>query len=1124
MTLLLVDTGTLDREMLRSHLAIRHGSSITLTTVRTLAAIEPALSGEPFFDAVVLASLPDELAIPDVIERILAREPMAQVIVVAGTSYVELSSSGIDSPRVHFLPAHQMARLPYMLQQRTAQQYRERRALDPFPKILETVDDVDRVIASLTSDYVYIALLNADGSVPIQYRSDSLVELSGYSHQEIDEGGSELLLHPEDRHMLAARRNAFRRGETRVDEFRIVTRDGRTIWVRDYARTIQPSDPASPEIVVGAAQDITNEKLYQSRLALQASILEMIARGERYPIVLKALSAVVEEQIPDAICSVQLLDSEANVLRPEIGGRLPPEFLDELRSWPIGPEHGACGSAAFYQELTLVVDVADDPRFERYQDLTAQNGIGAVWSTPIFNSGSDVVGTFALYFGSPRTPADHEIALLESAAQIAGIALDVSEGEVQRRLAQARYQTLVEQTPAITLIADPDDLCHITYLSPQFELFSDIPASEILNNADRVRSFVHPDDRLAFEQGVQHSLQTGEPLDIEFRIRRVSGAIAWLQATVSLVRDSQGRPLHWLGVMLDVTERNEAIRQKMNSDRRYRSLFDENLNIIVLYDYEGNVIDVNPAGERLSGYTADEIIGGPLLWMVAPEDRERAERYFLQAREGISAQFSITLIGKQGDRIELSASHSPVIVDGEIVGVSGVAEDITDRRRLESQLLHQAYHDALTGLPNRTYFDYMLSSAIESIGHDQELAVLFMDLNNFKVINDSLGHDLGDKYLSAIAGLLQDTVPENTFVARFGGDEFTVLIPASPDSLNNAMSLAETVMDVLQTPLTIDGYKLGTNVSIGIASTSLETICEPNELIRRADIALYDAKQGGRESNVRIFSERMDEWVFERLWIEGDLRQALGNGEFCVHFQPLIDVRTGEPTVVEALLRWNHPERGLLKPGRFLRIAEETGHILEIDRWVMRTACEYVANWNARHPENNPLFLGVNVSTRQFWNAGLAEQVLDTLEETGLDPSLLCIEITESTMMQDAEHAADIVRDLREHGVLFAIDDFGTGYSSLSYLREFPIDVLKIDRAFIGALNQDEQLIRIVRAIVEMARALNLVVVAEGIETEEHFSLVRELECDLAQGYFISEPDSFENIVPRIERRLLTVN
>lgn len=1117
--LLLIDANSLDRAAIRRHMESLFALPYTLIDVTSHQELLHAMEDETFTaDAVILGTIPEQLTFPELITNLGATYPMATMVLVTGKSrYNPGPMTGVDPARLNILPDYELARLPLILNQRQWNLTQMARTLDPFSSLPEVDADIFRTISSLTADYVYIGAVQNDGSTTVHYRSDALIALTGYTQEEIDAGGTEMFIHADDLPILEARRASMRHGNTRSDEFRIITKSGQILWIRDHIRAIPSMDEHNQWTVIGAAQDITNEKLLNSRLSVQASILEMIAHGRERTSVLKSLNDVVEEQIPGTMCSVQLADHERGILHPEIHASLPESFLTEIAEIPIGPEHGACGNAAFHKELTIVPDVSSDARFDLYQDLVREYEIRSVWSTPIFDSSDNVAGTFALYFRTPRTPIDHEIALVQSAAQIAGIALDVAGREQERQIAQSRYQTLVEQTPAITFMSDPSDPFSLTYLSPQFDLFSEVPAEYVLQNRERVLEFIHPDDHEMVKSAVQQSAENGTPLRIEFRIRRRSGVISWLQASVFLVRDNAGTPIHWLGVMLDVTDRYEAIRQMRESDRRYRSLFDENLTLIVIFDYEGFVVDMNPAAERASGYERDELVGQALMSMIIPEDRERVERYFLQTRAGISCQYTMTIINKAGEPIELSVSQSPVIVDGEIIGVLSICEDVTERRRLESQLLHQAYHDALTGLPNRVYFDQILTNAMETLHRDSVLAVMFLDLNNFKVINDSLGHDVGDKYLTEIARQLSAVVPKDAVVARFGGDEFTVLLPEHPEALQRTVDLSRQIMQTLHGQVTIDGYDLASNVCVGIASTTRDERCSPKELIRRADIALYDAKQDGRESNYRIFHENMDAWVFERLWIERDLRQALENQEFVIHYQPMVDIDLGVVGVLEALVRWNHPERGLLLPERFLPIAEETGHIMDIDLWVLESACQKVAEWNRANPEQEPIFAGVNLSARSFWRAGLVEQIIDVLDKAGLDPRLLCLEITESTLMRDTDQATRVVQELRAHGVLIAVDDFGTGYSSLSYLRTFPIDVLKIDRTFIHGLEDNEQQVQLVQAIVSMGKALDLEVVAEGIETERQFQLARDLGCKLAQGYHIAVPGPFEEVTPVVE-------
>ncbi|MEX2426131.1 MAG: PAS domain S-box protein, partial [Thermomicrobiaceae bacterium] len=829
--LVLIDTNTLDRALIRSYLSLRYESDLQIVHIGTSQELESFLkSGEPA-NAVVLGVLPENMLVQSAVTRLAAELPHAMLILVVGRYPDAATTAGVDPNRVALLPAQQLARLPYMLSEWEERKDREQRMLSETQQIPGASDDLYSAISSLTSDYVYITEVQPDLSFKVVYRSDALCEMIGYSHEEINATGIEVLVHPDDRDFFVSRRDDLFRGDPRIDEFRMLTRDGSELWIREYARPITRDGASVPAMIVGAAQDITNEKLLQSRLAVQASILEMIARGEPTHVVLAALNSVIEEQIPGAHCSVQKVDEATCTLYPDVATSLPPEFLDAIWTVPISPEHGACGSAAFYGAMAISVDAFDDSRFDRYQDVLSYFGLRAVWSAPIFNFDGNVSGTFALYFRSVREPRDHEIALLGSAAQIAGIAMDVDVRETERHLAQMYYQTLVEQTPAITFMSNPGDPCDITYLSPQFSKFSDVPAAEIMRNPERVRGFIHQDDRTGFDDTVKHSRATGEPLHIDFRIRRLNGTISWLEARVSLLRNHQGMPMHWLGVLLDVTDRNEAIQKMVDSERRYRSLFDDNLNSIVMYDYEGRVIDLNPATERMSGYSAEELLGKALLWMIDPEDRSWAERNFLQTRAGISSQFTTSIVNKTGERVELSVSQSPVIVDGEIIGVSSISEDITERHRLENQLLRQAYHDSLTDLPNRVHFDLTLTAAINGLDRSCELAILFIDLNNFKVINDSLGHDVGDRFLSTIGRLLREVVPESANVARFGGDEFTVLLPCEEDGVGAATAVAERIMTELATPVNVDGYALGSNVSIGIAHMMHETPCEPRELV-----------------------------------------------------------------------------------------------------------------------------------------------------------------------------------------------------------------------------------------------------------------------------------------------------
>ena len=417
------------------------------------------------------------------------------------------------------------------------------------------------------------------------------------------------------------------------------------------------------------------------------------------------------------------------------------------------------------------------------------------------------------------------------------------------------------------------------------------------------------------------------------------------------------------------------------------------------------------------------------------------------------------------------------------------------------QIEHLAFHDALTGLPNRNLFMDHLRLALALAHRDhRSVAVLFLDLDRFKTINDSLGHSAGDDLLRIVASRLRGALREGDTVARLGGDEFTVVLPAIEDE-RAAVRVAEKVLDLVRCPLTLHDREIVITCSVGISLFPRDDQSS-EELLKKADIAMYQAKQRGRDA-FQLYLPSMDVGALERLSLENDLRRALAQQELCLYYQPILDCRTGRIEAVEALLRWNHPERGLMWPGEFLPLAEHAGLSKPIDLWVLHTACQEVRSW---HQAGADVRVTVNLSARPFQQPDLIVQVKDALEESGLPASSLELEITETLAMQNAEVSLAVLRALKELGLRIAIDDFGTGYSSLSYLRTFPIDTLKIDESFVRSLNAGDIHAEIPAAIIALAHSLQIRVVAEGVEEEAQWRLLHERGCDEVQGYFFSPP------------------
>jgi diguanylate cyclase (GGDEF)-like protein/PAS domain S-box-containing protein len=442
--------------------------------------------------------------------------------------------------------------------------------------------------------------------------------------------------------------------------------------------------------------------------------------------------------------------------------------------------------------------------------------------------------------------------------------------------------------------------------------------------------------------------------------------------------------------------------------------------------------------------------------------------------------------------------------EGEPASVLAINTDISTRKRAEAALEHQALHDALTGLPNRTLFRDRLERALDNArGRERRVVVFFLDLDNFKVINDSLGHQAGDTVLVEVARRLRLCLRGTDLVARFGGDEFTVLL----DDINHQSEsdqVADRILEALGRPIQVGAREVFVSASVGMA-LGTPGQAQPDSLLRDADIALYQSKAAGKARH-SIFDARLKKVAMERLELETDLRQAIELEQFEIHYQPILELSDGRCSEVEALLRWNRPGRGLVYPTTFIPVAEETGLIVPIGRWVLREACRQAEAWHREFPSAQPLVMSVNLSARQFQDHMLVADIERILAETGLDPRSLKLEITESVAINSVEETLLKLQALKSLGVQLAIDDFGTGYSWLGYLKRFPVDALKIDRSFVQGMGQDSQDAAIVQSVVALARTLNLSVIGEGVESQAQATQLRELGCDQGQGFLFARP------------------
>jgi diguanylate cyclase (GGDEF)-like protein/PAS domain S-box-containing protein len=536
-------------------------------------------------------------------------------------------------------------------------------------------------------------------------------------------------------------------------------------------------------------------------------------------------------------------------------------------------------------------------------------------------------------------------------------------------------------------------------------------------------------------------------------------------------------------------------------------------SLVGLYVLSGErIVWLNARAAEMVGCTPSELVGGSFLDFVYPPDLP-----VVRAKAESKEPYVVRAVRRDGQVVHLEVHQRAVEIDGQQL-ISGAVLDVTVRGKAEAaereKLLHDAFHDALTGLPNRALFLDRLEHrlALEKRRHKTSFSVLVLDIDRFKVINDSLGHVRGDELLVEVARRLQSSLRPGDTVARLSGDEFTILLEDVATAAD-ARKVADRLREELKVPFWLGTHEVFSGASIGIAHGSA-SYAHPEDILRDADTALYRAKAQGRGRCVE-FDASMHDRAVELLELETALRRALERREFELHYQPVVSLESGQITGAEALIRWKHPERGLVPPMEFIPLAEETGLIVEIGAWVLREACRQMKEWQDRLGQPG-LEVGVNLSSRQFQAPGLVAEVAEVLRATGLSPRSLRLEVTESLLMDKHPNVAQTMTELRAMGVRIDLDDFGTGYSSLSYLHQFPIDTLKIDRSFIQRIGATDDAVEIVNTILALASSLDMEVVAEGVETQQQLDLLRQMHCSYAQGYHLSRPvaaPAFETLV-----------
>jgi len=556
---------------------------------------------------------------------------------------------------------------------------------------------------------------------------------------------------------------------------------------------------------------------------------------------------------------------------------------------------------------------------------------------------------------------------------------------------------------------------------------------------------------------------------------------------------------------------------RRQSEARFSSLVQNSSDVVMVVDVDSTVRWVSPSVERVLGYDPTELDGTRLTLLVHPEDKAQVLQFLTDGgRDGDAhpalAEFRMR---HQNDFwLHVETLRTNLLHDPNVKGIVLNTRDVSERKAFEEQLAHQAFHDSITGLANRALFKDRLEHALERQQRDDRpVSVLFMDLDDFKTINDSLGHAAGDRMLNEVGERLKNCLRAADTAARLGGDEFAILLEDGGEGIG-AADVAQRILQSLDAPFHLESKEVFCRASIGIATADHDHevgSVGAEEIMRNADVAMYMAKESGK-NRYQIFESAMHDVALKRLELKADLQRALDNSEFMLHYQPVIELDTGEISGLEALLRWNHPQRGIVPPLEFIPLAEETGLIVQIGRWVLQEATKQGKALQERYPMNPALHMAVNLSARQLQRPEIVAEVAEALVESGLDSSSLVLEITESVMMADVELSLQRLTELKDVGVKLAVDDFGTGYSSLNYIQQFPVDILKVDKSFVDAFNTDSRKSALTATIIKLAEDLELKPVAEGIERADQLERLQALHCDLGQGFYFAKPMPMDGI------------
>lgn len=834
-------------------------------------------------------------------------------------------------------------------------------------------------------------------------------------------------------------------------------------------------------------------------------IFKLIGQHTELKQILNAVSDWLETRIPDALVTIMLYAEQSQSLTLASGCQhFSEQYCHAIDHLKIGPQQGVCGAAAYLRQLVISENLSTDPKCAQFYSLIQAEQLATGWSMPIISASGVLYGTFATYYRLPTQPTAAHIKLLEQAAALVALAIEL-DYERQHRLAMTeKYCSFYIYHPDV--IFEIDSQGYVVSTNIACRRITGFSEQQIQGR--HFKEFLPPEYHSLAYSAFEMALQ-GDAQHYEIPAYHASGNLMWFDLTnLPIMQHEQVTGV--FGIARDITAR----RKNQENLRLLERSVSASSNGIIITDASEHmlIVYVNPAFLSMTGYRWEEVKGQDCRFLQGPETELDKVALIQQAvREQKELQVTLKSYRKDGSWYWCRLMLGPVFdKQGNCTHFLGIQEDITQQRMHEEYIAHQHSHDQLTGLPNRQTFEAALQQAYDTRDNQlQPLIMLYIDLDDFQSMNESLGHVVGDQIIKHVSKRLQDILQPGDLLSRFNGDEFALLLSArsNPES---GIRMAEQVLQLFAEPFQIDSHKIYLSASVGIVANTCATQ-RFSEFLHQAILAMKEAKRQGRNT-WHWLEETSAKGApqIDATSLRLELMEALRAEQFNLFYQPLVDPATGQVSGVEALIRWFHPQRGYVFPDVFIPLAERTGQIIAIGHWVLKKACMDIAQWN--RVNQSQLTVSVNISPLQFRRAGFLQELEHALESSQLAPELLKIEVTEGMIIMGADRAIEILKCIQTLGVQVAIDDFGTGYSSLSYLRRLPINQIKLDRSFIENLTENEQDAAIVQSMIQLAHQLNLEVVAEGVETLQQAGVLHQQGCDLLQGYYYARPAPLEEL------------